>query len=107
MEWYVYIYDINSRTMRKHNVLAGREETIRRYKKESKSIEEFSKLLRSEMMAYYWSRCEWEILISNWCGGDRSEEKKIDVFDQLQLNWDVFVWYCWNNGDLMCYHWAP
>lgn len=98
MEWYVYIYDINSRTMRKYNVLARREDAIRKFKKKSNSIEEFSKMLRSEMMYYYWSKAEWEIIISAWCGGDGSEEAKIDVFDQLQMNWDAFVNYCWNYG---------
>lgn len=96
MEWYVYTYDINSRKMRKYNILANREADIKNIKQKSNSKDEFSELLRKEMMYHYWSRSEWEIIISAWCGGDGSEEAKIDVFDQLQMNWGAFVDYCWN-----------
>ena len=47
-------------------------------------------------MYYFWSKCEWEVLISPWVGGN-DEEIKVDVAWQIMNNWDVFVDYTWNN----------
>ena len=41
-------------------------------------------------MYYFWSKCEWEVLISPWVGGN-DEEIKVDVAWQIMNNWDVFV----------------
>lgn len=48
-------------------------------------------------MYYFWSKCEWEVLISPWVGGNDDEEIKVDVAWQIMNNWDVFVDYTWNN----------
>jgi hypothetical protein len=47
-------------------------------------------------MYYFWSKAEWEIIISSWPNRD-NDELKIDVFDQVMLNWEAFVDYCWSN----------
>ena len=48
-------------------------------------------------MYYFWSKCEWEIILSDWPPSDTFCKEKIDVFDQVMLNWDIFVDYIWNN----------
>ena len=48
-------------------------------------------------MYYYWSKCEWEIILSAWPSRKDFNEEKIDVFDQINLNWDRFADYVWEN----------
>lgn len=59
--------------------------------------EEFLKILKRDLMYYYWSKCEWEIILSAWINSDRVKEIKIDVYDQIMLNWHIFSEYVWAN----------
>lgn len=96
MEWNVYYFDINAQEMKSYNALAC-EKVIKALLKKSKTKEEFSEALRKEMMWRYWSKAEWEIIIAPWCGGDPEKTaQKIDIYDQLRLNWDHLVDYCWS-----------
>lgn len=95
MTWNVFYSNFNSGKIESYNVLKGREKFIRNLRKKSSSKKDFAKELRSEMMYHYWGRAEWEILISPWCGREGAKELKVDVFAQLNLNWDRFVDYCW------------
>lgn len=96
MEWNVFHSDFNTGKIVSYNVLKGREEFIKELKVKFASKEEFSRALRSEMMYYYWSKAEWEVLISPWCGRKDADMIKVDVFWQIDLNWDRFVDYCWS-----------
>lgn len=40
--------------------------------------------------------CEWEIIVSHWPLSERFNDKKIDVYEQVMLNWEVFITYLWN-----------
>lgn len=62
--------------------------------KKYKTKEEFAKKLDSIMRYYFWNRCEHEVIIAPWVGN--AKEMKIDVYDQLHMNWDKFVDYVWN-----------
>lgn len=48
---------------------------------------------------YYWSKCEWEIILSHWPPRKNAQELKIDVYDQVMLNWPIFCDYIWANKD--------
>lgn len=96
MEWNVYHYDTNTRKIEPYNVLYRMEPFIKDLKKKYKDKEDFAEQLRKELMYHYWSRCEWEIVVSAWCGGDGKEARKIDVYSQIMMNWQPFVDYCWN-----------
>lgn len=61
------------------------------------SKDEFAKNLRSELMYYFWSKCEWEVVISPWISSRKNEDMKADVCWQVMNNWDVFLDYVWNN----------
>lgn len=48
-------------------------------------------------MYWFWSKCEYEIVISPWVGRNKEEaEVKIDIYDQVMLNFNRFVDYCWS-----------
>ena len=49
-------------------------------------------------MYYFWSKREWETVIYPWVG-DEKAAKKIDVFWQLQNNWDRFIEYLWDMSE--------
>lgn len=88
-----------------------------------KKIEaEFNERVRRECLYYFWGKCEWEVVLTSWPPYITVEEidrlnkevedhvknwesparvvspnldidMKIDVYDQLQLNWNIFLQY--------------
>jgi hypothetical protein len=72
------------------------DEAVRKdFKKYKDDFNAFADKLKSEAMYYYWSKCEWEMLLSTWPPCDRYQPKKVDVYDQLCLNWEQFLLYTW------------
>ena len=62
------------------------------YKKEKKNkrpitFDEFKEFIKSKSMYMYWSRCEYEIILSDWPNNNHS--KKIDIYWQIMNNIDV------------------
>lgn len=44
--------------------------------------------LRHKCMYYFWSKCEYEVVVTGW--PDTKTEKKIDIYQQLEANWEIF-----------------
>ena len=44
--------------------------------------------LRRKCQYYFWAKCEYEVIVTGWPG--TKTERKIDIYDQLDANWDVF-----------------
>ena len=94
--------------------------------KKCETKEEFAEELRKDLFYYFGSKCEWEVVITSWVphitmseldriNAEREESKKkydrdpynlyvnpdiskkIDVYEQVRLNWDLFVDYVWSN----------
>lgn len=88
--------------------------------------EEFTEAFRLKLMSQFWCRAEYEVVITSWPPYiDKEEiarlnieqqkhfdkygtyqlrhdvnltvEEKIDIYSQLQLNWQQFIDYVWNN----------
>ena len=72
------------------------KEDFEKHLKECPDKEIFAKELKSSLMYYVWSKSEYEIIISPWCGGRNTKDKKVDIYSQVMLNWDKFVDYVWN-----------
>lgn len=53
------------------------------------AFEAYEQILNRECMYYYWSKCEWEVIVSAWPPHDGSD-KKIDAYSQLKANWELF-----------------
>lgn len=116
--WNVYTHNFNTNNIEVHNIfnhsalLNKIKELTKKYKDNK---EEFEKELKSWIMYYYWSKCEWEVIITSFPAYIEKEEldrldkevvkyrtsinlysgKKIDVYDQIELNWDIFFNYVW------------
>lgn len=101
MEWFVYYYNFNAGKIQPYNVLLGKSDKIRKLKRESSNdIAEFANKLRSEMMYYFWGKFEWEITISSYGDLTNGEERiRVDAWDQIAINWERFVDYCWSAAD--------
>ena len=97
MKWAVYYHAVNSDEIKTFNIFehCGFREKFRDAVKKYKDKESFADELKSCLVYHFWSKCEWEVVVSAWCGG--SAEIKIDVYDQVMSNWDVFVDYCWEH----------
>ena len=51
---------------------------------------ELVRRLASIFMYSFWSKCEYEMIITPWVGGDNVEEK-IDVWDQIYPNLELIA----------------
>lgn len=101
LEWNVYVEDFNGKEIVPYNVFNhGRflDDCKRNARKNGKDYTKFCEQLRRDLMYYFWSKCEWEIILAPWIRRDTVKELKIDVFDQVMLNWDEFKAYVWNHG---------
>lgn len=119
MLWNVFIYDFNKRKIAVKNLFnisitfnedfAALKDQI--LKGDIVTKEEFADKLKSILMYTFWCRREYEIAISDlyWAYNDATDEmkvkeyehycktaKKIDIYTQVQMNWDKFVDYIWN-----------
>ena len=100
--WNVYTEDWNSNQIEIHNIFDhGRfwEDCIKAKKKFKDDRDGFLEQIKKDLMYYYWSKCEWEIILSDWPPSETFKKEKIDVYDQVMMNWDIFAEYIWNNKD--------
>ena len=44
-------------------------------------------------MYYMWSKSEYELILHPWSGD--ANDVKIDIYDQVTMNWGSFVDYVW------------
>lgn len=99
LEWNVYFHDFNRNEIVVYNIFRHYKfnEEVQKLIKSKIDKTEFKEKLRKELMYWFWSKCEYEVIISPWVGRNREEaEVKIDIHDQVMLNFDRFVDYCWS-----------
>lgn len=95
-EWYVYIYDSNARKIKRYNVFHSFrfnkccKDAFKKFRK-TEQIDELKKEIKSSAMYSFWSKYEYEIMLSGLPA--ETEEQRIDVYDQLCMNWDAFFEY--------------
>ena len=99
MKLIVYFHNYNKNKIEEYNIFDHSRFTyeVKQAIKKYKDKDSFIDKLKSELRYYFWSKCEWEIIISPWVGRKESCNAKIDVYDQVMLNWNVFADYVWEN----------
>ena len=102
LEWNVFVGDFNSGLIERHNVFDHWRfmEDLKKLARRCKDTEreQFEKELKRDLMYYYWSKCEWEIVVDHFPPSDNKDRfrpSKIDVWDQIELNWQNFTDYVW------------
>ena len=102
MKWNVFYYNVNKKKIETFNIFdhSNFKKYVDELLKECNDKEEFEKALNMELMYYFWSKAEWEVIIAPWVGGDKEKEaKKIDVYKQVIANWDIFLDYVWSHKE--------
>ena len=96
IEWYVYYYDSNAQKIIKWNVFnhGTFNKEVDKLLREKPTKEEFIDKLKRQLMYYFWSKCQYEIILSPWTG--QADNIKIDIYDQIMMNFDRFVDYVWS-----------
>lgn len=147
LSWNVYIGDFNSGKIKCWNIFNHwffYDSCVKAKKKYKDNMEGFAEDVRSNLMYYFWSKCEYEVVIQPWPSGELYElredvkirhlnqmmseagikyprsntfrlqedrevtihvfpkdnvfhDRKIDVYEQVMNNWDIFIRYLWDN----------
>lgn len=88
LSWKVLNYNCNANKIEPYDVLKYRIDWMKKLKKKSKDIGEFTEKLNNEMLWQYWSRAEYELILEKcnnelwlkpWCECHNPEEVKINV----------------------------
>ena len=107
------------------------KDLIKINKKHKDDFYNFAKEVKHTLMYHYWSKSEWEVVVTSFppyinekeflrLNLERDERiqkygrfiresvnletgKKVDVYDQVMMNWDHFINYLWENRkELKC-----
>lgn len=128
LEWNVFYHDINKKKITTFNIFDHWKfnEDVQKSLKKFKDKDEFAEHLRRDLMYYFWSRCEYEVVITTFppyitmneldsLNEERVTHKekygrdfvrinvcpdtgvKIDIYTQVMNNFDIFVDYVWNS----------
>ena len=99
MEWNVFYHDSNKQEIITFNIFKhyAFNDNVQKLLKKYKDKNEFAEKLKRELMYYFWSKSEYEIIISPWCGGRDTKDIKVDIYTQVMNNWSIFLEYVWNS----------
>ena len=99
LSWTVWWYDFNGRCIKTMNIFShfSFNEDVKKLLKKEKDESKFKEELQNKLKYYFWGRCEWEVTISAWPPNEQVEDKKVDVYEQIMLNYDIFADYIWRN----------
>lgn len=128
LTWKVLIEDINTKEIKRWDIFKDGELKIvaKEIKDSGCGKDEFAYHFRTHLMSKFWSRSEYEVIITSWPPRISMDElkrlqdeadtweknygntpksltcrlnvmQKIDIFEQLCLNWDHFIDYVYKN----------
>lgn len=90
-EFNVLRWEINGNKLVPYDVLPYFRREYNELKKSERPTtrEQMAEFVKRKGMYRYWSRCEYEIIISPWPNQDK--DVKIDVWAQIEMNLDLVV----------------
>lgn len=96
LEWNVLCRDFGSSQIKTYNVLGGLfpeklAKDIKKHKIENR--DQLKDFLKTEFMHRYWSRSEYEIVIGGLFSKYPDEFEKIDIWRQIEMNFDNLIDY--------------
>ena len=65
-EFNVIVYNINSKEFKSYNIIPYLVSRYNKKEKKPKTFDEFKEFIKNESMYQWWSRCEYEIILSPW-----------------------------------------
>ena len=101
LQWNVLNHNIGSDEIVQFNIFdhSGFRKDMREAARNIYDRDEFTKAVRSSLMYYFWSKCEYEVVVSPLGSNPKNIRKKVDVFTQVWNNKDAFIWYCLCNRE--------
>lgn len=72
-----------------------RESLKSEYNKVPTTFDDFKEFVKKESMYQFWSRCEYEIILSDWPPSNPPVEEKWDVHEQIMMNLDIVAEILW------------
>ena len=99
----VMIFDFNYKKIKPYNIIPYFIEEYKECQKYSKkyndldyykvpvTFEEFKKFVEDRSRQRFWSRCEYEFIVSSWPPSKNREEQKIDIHQQIMMNINVIT----------------
>ena len=92
----VWIWDFNTDSLESYDVVPRFVESIKQYIKPKnlpKTKEALDEILESDARYCFWTKCEYEMIIHGW--PEQKNDQKVDVYQQLKLNWSIFLDFFW------------
>ena len=127
MQWKVLMQDVNARKIKEYDIFrhSSFANDVAKLSNQDLTKEDFAEQLRRTLQYYFWSKSEYEVVVTSWPPYIDCEElaklnaeyeehnqkwgrypyklnvrldvrEKIDIYDQVMLNFAVFVEYVWN-----------
>lgn len=128
LKWNVFRYNVNKNKIVTFNIFDHWKfnEDVQKSLKKIKDKDEFAEHLRRDLMYYFWSKCEHEVIITSFptyittnelhrlnreralhkekygrdfvrLNVDLDTEAKIDIYTQVMNNFEIFCDYVWNS----------
>ena len=96
-KWNVWIWNFNNDSLEHYDIVPMLLRELKSLRKEDFPMDKKSmnKELKSWSRYHFWSKCEYEMIVQDFHKKDN--EEKVDVYDQLMLNWDTFSEAFWKN----------
>ena len=98
LEWNVFAQGLNRNEIVSYNIFdhgSFKKECDKSFEQYSHDFKTFEKEVEKNIHYYFWSKCEWEIVISDLFGDTKFQTRKVDVYDQVKMNWQPFINYVW------------
>ena len=98
MQWNVFYHNWNKQQIDTFNVFDhGRfRKEVLEFLNKYENRDEFAEQMRRSLFYYFCSKCEWEVLITPWVANETDKSEKVDVYQQIMMNWDRFIDYVWS-----------
>ena len=101
LNWYAFYWDCNSNSLERTDVIhSDLIDDVKKAIKKGQDFNQIKEIIRCNLMWYYWSKSEWEVLVSDLHMREDSPKykvEKIDVYYQLEPNLDRITEYMINN----------
>lgn len=85
----VIVWDFNKKEFTSYDVIPYLIRCYAESKNRPKTLDGIKEFIRLQSMSQWWSRCEYEIILSDW--PSQEKEEKIDVHYQVMMNIDIIA----------------
>ena len=101
LQWKVYIQKPSAGRITTYNIFEHTD-----FLKDCKEVllkhenvtDEFRKELAYALRKHFWSKAAFEIVVTAWPPETKNfKEKRVSAYDQVNLNFDLFVDYVWKH----------